>query len=99
MPADRDALSGGAEVRFRAHGVLEVTELIADVREQLDERNLEIRRAAFAPIRHEHAQTIEHQAAETGVIFRQIIVVRFDQRLRAGKCLPCGNQIRWGTRP
>ena len=51
MTAHRHALPGGVEIGLGGNGILKVTEVIALVREQLDERSPEIGRVAFDPRR------------------------------------------------
>ena len=46
VAAHRDALAGGAQVRLGGDGVLVVAEVVADVGQQLDQGDAEVRRRA-----------------------------------------------------
>jgi hypothetical protein len=81
VPAGGDSPPSGAEVSLRRHGVLLVAEVIADIREQLDQRDLQISGVALFPLRHQNREPVEHQPPETGIVLGQVIYLGFGQGL------------------
>ena len=73
VPPHRDAPARRAEVGLRRHRVLVVAELVADVREQLDERDLEVGRVALVPVGRDHGHPVEHQPPEARVVLGQVV--------------------------
>ena len=63
--------------------------MISGVSQQLYKRHLQIGGAVFTPVRHDDTQTIQHQAAEAGLILGQVI----DRRLL--ETAPGDNYVLW----
>ena len=73
VPARRDPLPGGVEVRLVRDGVLEVREPVARVREQLDQRDPEVRRVALDRVRVELRHEAEQQRPEARVVLGEVV--------------------------
>ena len=82
MAAQRDALARGSEISFGGDGVLLIGKLIAHIGQHFHQGYADIGGVAAAPIRHEYAHAIQHQAAEAGVILGEIIEARIRRRRR-----------------
>ena len=92
MPAHRGPPPRGAEVGLGGDRVLVVAEVVADVGEQLDERDAEVGGAALAPVRHRHGEAVEDQPAEAGVVLGEVVEVRRRQ-LRLGRHVVVGRAV------
>jgi hypothetical protein len=73
VAAERRPAAGRLQVRLRRNRVLAVRELVGDVREQLDERDPDVRRAALGPPGREQADPVEHQRPERLEVLRQVV--------------------------
>ena len=73
VAAERRPPARGAEVALGRHRVLPVAQVVADVGQELDERDPEVGRVALAPVRREQRQPVEHQAAEARVVLGQVV--------------------------
>ena len=63
----------GVEVRLGRDRVLVVAQLVADVREQLDQRDPEIGDVPLPPVGDEQREAIEQEAAEGRVVLGEIV--------------------------
>ena len=82
MAARRDAVPYRFEEGFVGDGVLQVGKMVADVGNQLDQSDAEIRGVALDEGRVELRQKIEKQLAEAGVVLSLIVEQRLDDLLR-----------------
>src|SRR6185436_7520188 len=76
MPLHRDPLPGCIEIGFGGYRVLIVRQIVANIRQQLDQRDAEVRNVPFLPTWHRLGEPIEHQLAEAGVVSREVIDLR-----------------------
>ena len=82
MASRGDAPPGRVQVSFGRHRILPVTQPIAEVSQQLHQRDAVIRGIALRPARRKRRDAIEHEPAETRVVLREIVDLRFRRRLR-----------------
>ena len=76
VTTDGDTAARRPQIRLGRDCVLLVAQMISGISEEFYERDTEIGGIALTPLRHQHRHAIEHQPAEAGVIFRQIIDLR-----------------------
>ena len=77
VPADRGPAAGGLEELLVRHGVLVVAQLVAHVREQLQERDAEVRLVALGPLGDTGGHEVQKRLAEARVVLGEVV----DQRL------------------
>ena len=82
VASDRDAPTAGPEVRLGRDRVLEVAELVTDVRQQLDEGDLLVRRVALPPAGHDEGEAVEQEPAEARVVLGEVVDLRARHDLR-----------------
>ena len=89
MAANGDAAAGGRKIRFGGDGVLIVAQIVADIGEDLDQGQPQIRRMALRPVRHDEGQPVQDELPEGGVVFGEIVDLRFGPLFgRAGDVIP-----------
>ena len=76
VPANRDAPPRRAEIGLGCDRVLVVAQQIADMGEQFDEGDTQIRRIALLPVGRQGGDTVQHQLPEARVVFREVIELR-----------------------
>jgi hypothetical protein len=88
VPPHRRAPPRRAEVGLGRDRVLPVAQVVADVSQQLDERDPQVRRVALAPLGNQGGDAVEHQPAEAGVVFGEVADLRLRARLRRAGASP-----------
>jgi hypothetical protein len=73
VPAHRHAEARRVEVGLGGDDILPVAEVIADVRHQLDQHVADVGHVLLSPRRQHQGQPLEHEAAEAGVVPRQVV--------------------------
>ena len=76
MAAHGDPLARGVEVGLGRDGILVVAEVVADVGEQLDERDADVRDVALGPARQQQRQAVEDELAQAREVARQVVELR-----------------------
>ena len=76
MAPQRDAVQRGPGIRFGRGGVLSVRNLVADIREELGDRDGKISARRLRPSGHEEAKTVEKHATEALVVAGKIVDAR-----------------------
>src|ERR1700749_3341083 len=87
MPANRDAPPRRAEIGLGRDRVLAVAHKIADMGEELDERDPQIRRIALLPAGRKRGDAVEHHLAEARVVFREVVEQRRRRQRRGYRAL------------
>ena len=86
VAADRDAAARGAEVGLGGDRVLLVAQVVADVGQQLDQRDARGRPGCARASRGiEQRQPVEHQPAEARVVLGEVVDLRRSAAARAGR--------------
>ena len=83
VAAHGDAEAGGAQVGLGGDGILVVAEPVADVGEQLEEHDADVRHVPLLPLRHRQGETVQEELPEAGVVLGEIVDV--GGRLRPGR--------------
>jgi hypothetical protein len=73
VPARGDPPPAGPQVRLRRDRVLAVAQVVADVGEQLDQRDADVGRAALLPVGRQQRHPVEDQPPEARVVLREIV--------------------------
>ena len=68
VPVNRNPVAGGLQVGLGRHGVLVVAQVVADVGQQLDQRDPDVGLVLLGPVRHRHREPVEHQLPQPGVV-------------------------------
>src|SRR5206468_148985 len=82
VAAHRNALTGGPQVSLGGDSVLVVAEIVADVRQHLDQHDADIGDVRLLPVRHSQREAIENQLAKAAVVFSEIVDLRVRARWR-----------------
>jgi hypothetical protein len=93
MPAHRHALARRAQVGLGRDCVLEVGDLVGAEGQCLGQRDHQVGRAAFLPVRHQHRQPVQHQSAEALVVARQVVDVGCALRQRRAVVLHAAVEV------
>ena len=80
---DRDPPARGAQVRLGRDGVLAIGEVVADIRQQLDQRDPDVGHVPLAPVRIERPDPVEQEPPEGRVVACQVVEV--DRRPDLGR--------------
>src|SRR5258708_3298631 len=74
-----DALVSRLQVGLGCYSVLVVAEIIAGIRQNLYQRDTNIRYMPLLPIRHDEGQPIQDKLPEAGIVLRKIVDLRLNQ--------------------
>src|SRR6266576_5965834 len=82
MPPHGYALACRFQVGLVCDCVLVVTQLIAGVSEQLDQRYTQVSFVSLGPVRHQRGNEIDQGLTEAGVVFGKVVNDRLCKQLR-----------------
>ncbi len=82
MASYRDALPGGPQVRLGRDGILEITEVVADVGEDLHQGDAQVGHVPLLPVGHDQGQAVQDQLAKACVVLGEVADFGFGQHRR-----------------